>query len=202
MIGQKTVPSGTIVRDQWARHVPGRRRVPVQKRRFSVPIQKATGTADIREALSGLRTFWTPGKATDPAGVPAAQIKGLRARMKSVDPRLALAFNPKEKLYGVWIEAPQIQTEWCKGWKLLFSVKPEFLDDRILWKLYESDTTRFGGAKKAFDAFERAAAANQVKTEMGFRQDARDWASDYFDHTRPQVSGYGQSFGAKFAKHN
>lgn len=192
--------SGKIVRDQWVRKLPGKRRTPTEQRQFSVPIEKASSRQDIKAALEGLRTYWIPGRAADPATIPEANLKSLRKRMKSVDPALALAFNPKEKLYGVWVEAPRIQTEWCKGWKLLFSVKPEYLDDRVLWKLYESDVSRFGGAKKVYEAFTEALAARQVKVEMGFRQQARDWASDYFDHTRPQV-GYGQSSGMKFAKH-
>jgi hypothetical protein len=199
-VGAQKDHSGTIMRDRWVPNVPGRRRTPVEDRKFKVAIEPAKSTTDVKAALQGMRVYWTPGRSPDPATVSPRAVAAMRLKLHQFDRELRLAWNPKERLWGVWVVAPQIQTDWCKGWKLLFLVKPEFLDDRVMSKLYESDTTRFGGAKKVYEAFIASIATKQAKTEDSMRQEARDWAGDYFDHTRIQV-GYGKSSGSKFAKH-
>lgn len=193
-------PSGKILKDYWVGAHPGRKRTPKPQRTFREPIEKPTGAKSITAALEGLRAYWIPGRAPDPFADRGA-VAAMRAGVKRVDPRLRIAWNPKERTWGVWTLAPQVKTEWCKGWKLLFSVKEGFVDQRILWRLYQADVTQYGGAKAAYEKFLAGIATRNVKFDQKMRAHDRQWASDYFDHTRPQV-GYGTvNNGAKVARH-
>jgi hypothetical protein len=200
LTGKEKNPSGSILKDYWVNTHPGYRRSPKASRTFKAPIEKPVGAKSITEALEGLRTYWIPGRSSDPF-VDKGPVAAMRAGVKRIDPRLRISWNPKEQLWGIWTIAPQIKTDWCKGWKLLFSVKSGFVDQRILWRLYQADVTQYGGAKVAYEKFIAGIAARNVKVDKKMRANDRAWASDYFDHTRPQV-GYGTvNNGRKVAKH-
>ena len=198
--GAKKDPSGKILKDYWVGQHPGRPRTPKSARTFKTPIVKPSEIS-IQAALELTPAYWVPGRAPDPVSTPKVELAALRRKLRSVDSGIRLAWNPKRRLWGVWVLAPHIRTEWCKGWKLLFSVKPEFLDNRVLAKLYESDATRFGGAKVVYNKFLEAMARREVKLDDKMAQNARDWAGDYFDYTVPKV-GYGtRNNGSKVANH-
>ncbi len=199
--GKEKDPSGKILKDYWVGRHKDQPRTPKPQRTFRQPIEKPVGARSITEALEGLRTYWIPGRSPDPAVLDKVNVAAMRAGVKRIDPRLRIAWNPKERMWGIWTIAPQIKTDWCKGWKLIFSVKPGFVDQRILWRLYQADVSQYGGAKAAYEKFIEGIAARNVKLDKRQRERDRQWASDYFDHTRPQV-GYGNvNNGRKVAKH-
>lgn len=192
-------PSGKIVRDKWVRHLPGRRRTPKLERSFRVPLE-IDAPKTKQEALESLPTYWVPGRASDPVTVGRNTVNEFRAKLREIEPTLDVAWNPVAGQWGLWCKKPSIKTEWCRGWKLLFELNPDQLDDRVLVALYQSDAERFGGAKQMYERYLAERQREQQRADARHSQEARDWANAYFDHTRPQV-GYGHSNGSKFAEH-
>lgn len=206
--GERQIPSGTIVRDRWVRSHPGRPRTPKAHRTFRVPLAPVIARS-MKEALESMSEYWIPGRAPDPTDASETLVANIRRDVRTLDPGLRIGWNPKNRLWGVWIASEAIKTDYCRGWKLLFQVKPGFLDYRVMSHLYESDTTRFGGGLKYYNAFVQAQADDAVKFDDESACRARTWAGEYFNFTRvkcfmPSVKpkGYGLiQQGGKFAKH-
>lgn len=145
--------------------------------------------------------FWIPGRSV--ARLPEPEFL---SQLSEVSERLDIGWNPIDHCHEIWVKDPSIRTEYCKGWRRLLKVQKdgEFipLDGRALAAVYGKDASKFGGAKRYYDRIMAEIARNDESRDKAHKAKTKDMTKDYWDHTKIQISQYGESSGSKFANHH
>lgn len=81
--------------------------------------------------------------------------------LEKIEGNLATSWSTWHEKWLVWMKAPYMQNKLCPGWKLLFTVEPNQLDQRVFARLYEASDRKWGNAKRYFDHVEKTMAREE-----------------------------------------
>lgn len=142
--------------------------------------------------------WWTPGRSTSRTPDPK-----FVERLKKVDRRLDVGWNPEEGQWEIWYQTPTVTVEWCKGWRLLFPVNwSDQLDNRVFYELYQRDNEAFGSAVAWFDQVQSQIERDKALEDEAHADETAQVGKDYHDYTKIKVGMRGKSSGSKFSKHH
>jgi hypothetical protein len=128
-------------------------------------------------------------------------------RLHEIGDDLAITWTPIQERWLVWNRTHRINQKICRGWNLLFIVATEEneycpLDERVLAKVYDRSSRKWGGAKDYFNRVVSEIERDKEKTDKARSEGLGDAAGDYWDHTKI-MTGYGnRNDGSKFVKHH
>jgi len=162
----------------------------------SVPVGKPT-----TRGREWLPSFFHPGRI-DARLAP----EEFRKRLREIHPDLDACWHPMLERWQVWCRNKNIQTHWCRGWQLLFTVQEpetgEFipLDERTL--ACAQGRVMRDGPNKYWDRIEAEILRDRQKQSDKDAQLRDDMVKDYFRFTEIKMSMAGPSSGSKFSNHH
>lgn len=120
---------------------------------------------------------------------------------------IVVNWHPIRQRWQVWTRSPRIKTPYCRGWLLLFFVEDREggylpLDERVLFQIWDRSQRKWGDGVKYFNRIVAEMKRDQMLRDKYNDQECDDRSSDYWNHTKIQVSMRGKSSGNKFVKHH
>lgn len=133
--------------------------------------------------------YWNPNRA----GVRLGP-SDFRKKVKELDRRLEVTWNPLTERWVVWVEDHKIAHKVCNGWRLLFSTDPRGLDERVIAELYARSGYKWGNLYEMWLRVEQEIERDRDRAERSRRDDTAHAAGEYFDYTQIKNIGSGSKF--------
>lgn len=133
--------------------------------------------------------FWNPNRADIRLGP-----SDFRKRMKGMDERLEVTWNPITERWQIWVVDHKIQHKVCHGWRFLFSTDPRELDERVMAELYARSGYKWGNLYEMWLRVEQEIERDREKADRNREDEVKAIARDYWDYTLIKNVGRGSKF--------
>jgi len=154
-----------------------------------------------RTALSSVPAWWFhPGRPETRSRTPDPIFQ---RKLDQDFPGIHVNWHPLKQRWQVWTRSNRVQTPYCRGWLLLFTLEDEQgdyvpLDERTLVVIWDRSARRWGNGKQYFNRIE-SEIAHEKRLRAAAHDDERDYkAGEYWDYTKIKNIGS----GSKFTRHH
>lgn len=133
--------------------------------------------------------YWNPNRPDIRLGP-----SDFRKKMKGMDERLDVTWNPITERWQIWVVDPKIQHKICQGWRFLFSTDPRELDERVMAELYARSGYKWGNLFEMWLRVEQEIERDREKAEQFRADEVKHTAGEYYDYTLIKNIGSGSKF--------
>lgn len=133
--------------------------------------------------------YWNPNRAGVRMGPD-----DFRKKMKGLDERLDVTWNPITERWQIWVIDHKIQQKVCSGWRFLFSTDPRGLDERVMAELFARSGYKWGNLFEMWLRVEQEIERERSHAERSRAEDVAHAAGEYYDYTLIKNIGSGSKF--------